>query len=69
MPNGSSERLRFTKDEFHAALCRVCQYPDNPERSCAIRRTGQGVCEKCTSVASAVCKKTSLSNESIYKGY
>jgi hypothetical protein len=69
MANSASERLRFTKQEFHDALCRLCQYPDNPTQTCQVRRNGLGVCEKCEQVARSTCRKTSLSNESIYQGY
>jgi hypothetical protein len=65
----NSERLKFTKIQFLDALCRVCQYPENPKIACRILRDGQGPCQKCNGVAKVVCEKTSLENESIFKGY
>jgi hypothetical protein len=66
MANSSSERLKFTKEQFLEALCRSCKYPDNPATTCSVRRDGW-FCQRCIGIAKVVCKKTSLENESIFE--
>lgn len=68
MARSSSERLRFTKEQFLNSLCRICSFPDNPALVCSHRREGMR-CGKCTLVGRNVCKQTSLENESIFEGY
>lgn len=68
MGTSASERLKFTKEQFLSALCRICTYPDNPAMCCEHRREGQ-FCNKCIKTGQVVCKITSLENESIFEGY
>ena len=59
MAKSSSERLRFTTDQFMDALCKICAFPDNPRMTCREMREGRR-CGKCTDVARITCKRTSL---------
>jgi ribosomal protein S27AE len=68
MAVSSSERLRFTKEQFMNSLCKMCAFPDNPVLVCSHRRERM-YCGKCTTVGRSACKKTSLENESIFEGY
>jgi len=69
MARSSSERLRFTNDEFINALCKMCTYPDNPDVVCVHRREDRIICRKCLSIGSNTCRQTSLENHSIFGGY
>lgn len=68
MATSSGEKLRFTKEQFLDALCKVCTYPDNPKLACLSRQDGNR-CMRCMEVARRTCKMTSLENESIFEGY
>lgn len=69
MATSSSERLKFTKDQFINALCKICTFPENPDLVCVHRRENSTICPKCETVGSNTCKQTSLENHSIFEGY
>jgi hypothetical protein len=54
-------RLKFTREQFVEALCRVCMHPESPEYCPHIRE--REICDKAMRIAGLMCRKTSLENE------
>jgi hypothetical protein len=67
MPGGDV-KIKLTKEQLLDTLCKMCTHPDAPKMCCRERSEGT-YCAKVIKIGGEVCKKTSLENDVIFKGY